>query len=70
MRFEALWRTWEQARLEPVTGMATWLREHLDHHVPILLGPQGPFALCEPGRHEDMPPRPVDPLPQDPTDDS
>jgi hypothetical protein len=56
-RLEALWRTWEHHRTDPVTGIATWYREHLDHHLPILLGNRGPFASCTPTRHE--PPRPL-----------
>jgi len=54
-RLEALWRTWEHHRTDPVTGIAIWYREHLDHHLPILLGNRGPFASCTPTRHE--PPR-------------
>ncbi len=30
--------------LQPGTGIATWLCDHLDHHLPILLGRIGPFA--------------------------
>lgn len=52
IRLEALWRTWEQLRLDPVAGMATWLRDHLDHHLPILMGASGPFAMCSEDRHE------------------
>ena len=37
-RLTALWHSWEALRLEPGTGMATWLRDHLDHHLPVLLG--------------------------------
>ena len=29
-RLQALWRTWETLRVEPL-GMDLWLREHLDH---------------------------------------
>lgn len=51
MRMEALWRTWEQARLNPLTGMAGWLRDELDHHLPILHSESGPFAGCVAGEH-------------------
>lgn len=67
-RFEALWRTWELARLDP-TGIAGWYREHLDHHLPILLGEDGPFRHCEPsrdgraGEHEDVEPLSAAPSP-------
>ncbi|WP_327027834.1 DUF4913 domain-containing protein [Micromonospora sp. NBC_01740] len=46
-RLTALWYGWEHARLE-MTGMLGWLRE-LDHHLPVLLGPDGPFRSCAPG---------------------
>lgn len=67
-RFEALWRTWELARLDPA-GIAGWYREHLDHHLPILLGEDGPFRHCEPSRdgrpvkHEDDEPLRAAPSP-------
>ena len=44
-------------RLQPGTGMATWLRDHLDHQLPILLGRSGPFAQCSEDEHID--PRPA-----------
>ena len=40
-RLTALWHTWEALRLQPGTGMATWLRDHLDHQLPVLLGRTG-----------------------------
>jgi hypothetical protein len=51
-------------RLEPGTGMAVWLREHLDHQLSVLLGRSGPFAQCSEDEHiepreartEDAPP--------------
>jgi hypothetical protein len=51
MRFEALWRTWEQARLTDLTGTSRWLRSELDHHMPILHADDGPFAGCVDGEH-------------------
>ncbi|BEP13849.1 hypothetical protein acdb102_21600 [Acidothermaceae bacterium B102] len=51
MRFEALWRTWEQARLTEFIGTALWLRAELDHHLPILHSDDGPFAGCVDGEH-------------------
>lgn len=54
-RLEALWRTWEDLRLEPMLGIAVWHRDHLDHHLPILTGPAGPFADCDPTEHFDPP---------------
>lgn len=60
-RLEALWRCWEVARLDPI-GMSAWYRDHLDHHLPILLGATGPFSRCTPERHEP----PTQPLPTTP----
>jgi hypothetical protein len=31
--------------------MATWLRDHLDHQLPVLLGRTGPFAMCSEDEH-------------------
>ena len=50
-RLTALWLSWEVLRLEPGTGMAAWLRDHLDHQLPILLGRGGPFAHCSEDEH-------------------
>jgi hypothetical protein len=51
-RLEALWRSWETLRLEPL-GMDAWLRERLDHHLPHLMSAAGPFASCTPDKHTD-----------------
>ena len=51
MRMTALWRTWEQARLNELIGAAGWLRIELDHHMPILHGEGGPFSGCVDGEH-------------------
>ena len=52
-RIDALWRAWEHLRLNPATGPSMWWIVHADHHMPILLSPDGPFArskdTCEPG---------------------
>jgi hypothetical protein len=50
-RLEALWRTWEALRLDPLFGMATWYRDHLDHQLATLTAAAGPFADCDPTRH-------------------
>lgn len=66
-RLTALWYGWEHARLE-MTGMLGWLRE-LDHHLPMLLGPDGPFRNCGPAtddgqaRHKMPPVAAVEPAP-------
>jgi hypothetical protein len=51
VRMEALWRTWEIARLRDELGIAEWLRTELDHHAPIIHAPCGPFAGCVDGEH-------------------
>lgn len=40
-RLEALWRSWEHLRLDGATGSSTWWRDHLDHHMPILMSADG-----------------------------
>lgn len=44
IRLEALWRAWEHLRQDPATGISIWLRDHADHHMNILLDPDGPFS--------------------------
>ena len=44
---------WEALRLQPGTGMAIWLRDHLDHQLPVLLGRTGPFSMCSEDEHID-----------------
>ena len=43
-RLDALWRSWEALRLEPTFGMSVWWRDHADHHMRMLMSPEGPFA--------------------------
>jgi hypothetical protein len=52
-RLTALWQSWEAMRLQPGTGIANWLRDHLDHQLPVLLGRSGPFAQCNEEEHFD-----------------
>ena len=52
-RLTALWHSWEAMRLQPGTGMAIWLRDHLDHQLPVLLGRSGPFSMCSEDEHID-----------------
>jgi hypothetical protein len=51
IRLTALWQSWEAMRLQPGTGIANWLRDHLDHQLPVLLGRAGPFAQCSTDEH-------------------
>ena len=53
-RFEALWRAYEQLRLDPGTGRSVWWRDHAGPAMAALFDPDGPFDGCsaELGRHE------------------
>lgn len=44
IRLEAMWRSWEHHRLDSATGISTWLRDHADYHLAVLMSPTGPFA--------------------------
>jgi len=61
-RLTALWHAWEALRDQPGTAFGSWYREHLDHHLPILMGPDGPFRDCANG-HYTPDPLPASPLP-------
>lgn len=50
-RLEALWRTWEAARLDPLQGIAVWYRDFCDPRLRVLFSPAGPFAQCTAERH-------------------
>src|SRR5664280_1815985 len=50
-RLEALWRVWEVARLDELSGIAVWYRDFLDPQLAVLLGSGGPFAQCTVDRH-------------------
>ncbi|MCT2980602.1 DUF4913 domain-containing protein [Propionibacterium freudenreichii] len=47
IRIEALWRSWEHLRQDPSTGMSVWWRDHADHHMSVLMDPQGPFSAAD-----------------------
>lgn len=62
-RLDALWRAWEHLRNDPATGMSVWWRDHADHHMGVLMSPDGPFRkstgtidLGEPLPYESPPP--------------
>ena len=44
IRLEAMWRSWEHHRLDPAIGISTWLRDHADYHLSVLMSPTGPFG--------------------------
>jgi hypothetical protein len=68
-RLEALWRSWEVARLDELRGMAVWYRDFLDSQLAVLLSPTGPFASCTPDRHAPTKPLPTSPAPDGYWDD-
>ncbi|MGE3194624.1 MAG: DUF4913 domain-containing protein [Microbacteriaceae bacterium] len=43
-RLDSLWRAWEALRLDGTFGMSVWWRDHADHHMRMLMAPDGPFA--------------------------
>ena len=43
-RLTALWRAFEQYRLDPGAGMSTWWNVHADPTMRTLLATDGPFA--------------------------
>lgn len=47
-RLEALWRAWEQLRLDPALGASARLLQHADPHMRVLLDSDGPFRGCTP----------------------
>ncbi|HEY0617555.1 MAG TPA: DUF4913 domain-containing protein [Kribbella sp.] len=58
-RLDAIWRAWENLRLDPATGISVWWRDHADPQMSALLDPDGPFAACR-GQHSEYP---IAPLP-------
>lgn len=67
-RMEALWYSWEDARLNPGEKMLTWWRDALDPTMTELCSPNGPFWCTA---KEDLvtshtgEPWEVEPMPQD-----
>jgi len=59
VRLEAMWRAWEHLRLDPALGMSTWLHEHADYHMAVLLSSDGPFKGCTEKQHAERPLRPL-----------
>ena len=64
-RLEALWRAWEQLRLDGGTAMATWWKDYADPTMATLFDPQGPFAGCSAkrGHAPRLSPLPCEPMP-------
>lgn len=47
VRIESLWRAWEFLRQDASTGTSVWFRDHVDHHMAVLMHSEGPFAGSE-----------------------
>lgn len=74
-RLDSLWRAWEALRLDGTFGMSVWWRDHADHHMRMLMAPDGPFANSRDSNEVDptlaakalvgktMGERPIGPLP-------
>ena len=56
-RLVALSQAWEALRLEPTFGISVWWRDHADHHMRMLMSPEGPFATSR-DRNSDGDPLP------------
>lgn len=54
IRLEALWRSWEHLRLDASTGRSVWWRDHADHHMSVLMDPQGPFYSADATNRENQ----------------
>lgn len=61
LRIDSMWRTWESARLDSVSGMSTWLLHHFDPHMVQLTSVEGTFCSCTPDKHN-KPPQALNPF--------
>lgn len=67
---EQLWLQWEAARQGPNGAIGDWKRDSLDHHMGVLMDPEGPLQGCRYDRHSELPLPPLPALPEDPTEQS
>ena len=59
-RFTALYHAHrELAATGDPLWLSVYLRDHLDHHLRLLTGPEGSFAACASGVHASFPPETV-----------
>lgn len=56
-RIQALWRGFEEVRLQPGAAVSAWVRDHLDYHMNVLMEQNGPFIRCssKDGHRTDQP---------------
>lgn len=65
-RFEALFRAFEEARQGEGSEMSSFWRDHVDHHMSMLLSPQGCFRYCSVDKGHHGYRRQLTPLPLEP----
>lgn len=46
-------RVFRRNALDGATGISVWWRDHADHHMRVLMDPQGPFYNCDKSGHRD-----------------
>lgn len=64
LRITAMWETWEHFRHEGALGMSSWLLQHADPHLAVLMSKDGgPFSGCRPDKHSALEPLPHTPAP-------
>lgn len=52
MRLDLMFAEYTRAMADRQLGMSAFIRNSLDYHLPHLLAADGPFAGCDPRRHE------------------
>ena len=52
-RLSVLHQDFLRALATPDIGLGGWFRNSLDHHLPMLTRPDGPFSGCNPNEHEE-----------------
>lgn len=65
-RLTAMWRAFEELRLDPGAGPSSWWLNHVDPMMAALTTPDGPFRECGPTQHRLQPLLPT--VPPDATD--
>lgn len=61
-RLEALWHAWEAKWPDPLERL-TWLRDGLDHQLPVITAEDGPLRECASAEHEHVLPGTLMPPP-------
>ncbi|MEJ5869370.1 DUF4913 domain-containing protein [Pseudokineococcus sp. 5B2Z-1] len=56
VRLDAIWRAWEHLRKDPTVGTSTWLLQHGDPNMNVLMSADGPLKGCSPDKGHREPP--------------